>query len=94
MEAGSSDALITGTRGSILIPRFYRADRIILRPEGKPEEVLEWDEPDFDDEIREVHRCLREGLRESPRMPLSASLANMRTLDALRAQWGMKYPGE
>ena len=37
VEAGSSDALITGTKGSILIPRFYRADRIILRIDGRPD---------------------------------------------------------
>jgi predicted dehydrogenase len=91
---GSTDALITGTRGSIRIPCFYRANHIILRPDGRPEEIFEWDEPDFDGEIREIHRCLREGRTESPLMPLSESLENMQTLDTLRAQWGMKYPGE
>jgi predicted dehydrogenase len=93
-EAGSTDALVTGTKGSILIPRFYRAGRIVLRVDGRPEEVMEWEEPDFDHEIREVHRCLREGLVESPLMPHSESLANLTTLDTLRAQWGMKYPEE
>jgi len=45
-------------------------------------------------EAVEVMRCLREGRLESPGMPLDESLAIMRTLDAIRAQWGLKYPGE
>jgi predicted dehydrogenase len=34
----------------------------------------------------EVARCLREGLLESPGMPLDESVAIMRTMDAIRAQ--------
>ncbi|MCL4258224.1 MAG: Gfo/Idh/MocA family oxidoreductase [Anaerolineales bacterium] len=42
----------------------------------------------------EVRRCLQAGLLESETMPLDESLAILRTLDTLRAQWGMRYPGE
>jgi predicted dehydrogenase len=42
----------------------------------------------------EVHRCLREGLTESPDMPLDETLAIAGTLDAIRAAIGMTYPGE
>jgi hypothetical protein len=42
----------------------------------------------------EVHRCLREGLTESPIMPLDETLALAGTLDAIRAQIGLVYPGE
>jgi predicted dehydrogenase len=42
----------------------------------------------------EVRRCLLGGLLESEAMPLDESLAILRTLDTLRAQWGMRYPGE
>jgi predicted dehydrogenase len=45
-------------------------------------------------EAAEVMRCLREGELESPVMPLDESLSIMQTLDAIRAQWGLKYPGE
>jgi hypothetical protein len=41
-----------------------------------------------------MHRCLREGQIESPVMPLDETLEIMRTMDALRVQWGLKYPGE
>ncbi len=45
-------------------------------------------------ELMEVARCLREGRMESAVMPLDDSLSTMRTMDALRAQWGLVYPGE
>jgi predicted dehydrogenase len=45
-------------------------------------------------EAAEVTRAVREGRMESPRMPLDESLEIMRTLDAIRAPWGLKYPGE
>jgi len=36
--------------------------------------------------------CVR--LTESPWMPLDETLAIMRVLDTLRAQWGVRYPSE
>ena len=38
--------------------------------------------------------CLRQSRLESGIMPLDESLAIMETLDAIRAQWGLRYPGE
>ena len=38
--------------------------------------------------------CLRAGKLESDVMPLDETLAIMRTLDHIRAQWGLKYPME
>ncbi|WNS41347.1 Gfo/Idh/MocA family oxidoreductase [Paenibacillus sp. MMS20-IR301] len=45
-------------------------------------------------EAEEVGRCLQEGLTESPVMTLDESVALMKLLDGVRAQWGLKYPGE
>ena len=45
-------------------------------------------------EAAEVARCLRAGKLESDIMPLDETLAIMQTLDQLRAQWGLVYPGE
>jgi len=39
-------------------------------------------------------RRLRAGELESPAMTLDESLSIMRTLDAIRAEWGLRYPGE
>jgi predicted dehydrogenase len=41
----------------------------------------------------EVERCIREGLSESPVMPLGETVAIMETMDAIRGQIGLVYPG-
>lgn len=93
-ETKPRDAVITGTKGIIRMPHFLGADRLLVTRTGHAPETIECGAPGFDHEIREVHRCLREGLSESPLIPLDETLEIMRTMDALRAQWGMKYPGE
>lgn len=45
-------------------------------------------------QIDEFGRCLREGLTDTPVMPMEESLAILRTMDKLRAAWGLVYPGE
>jgi predicted dehydrogenase len=45
-------------------------------------------------EIIEVNRCLREGLTESPVMPLDETLALMGVLDEVRQQIGVKYDAD
>jgi hypothetical protein len=39
-------------------------------------------------------RALRAGEKESPLVPLEGTLAIMRTLDTIRGQIGVRYPGE
>jgi len=88
------EAVITGTHGIICVPHFSGADRLTVTRAGRAPETILCEEPGFEHEIREVHRCLREGMIESPLMPCDETLEIMRTMSALRAQWGMKYPGE
>jgi hypothetical protein len=38
--------------------------------------------------------CLRQGKLESSIMPLDETIEIMKTLDAIRKQWGLKYPAE
>jgi hypothetical protein len=45
-------------------------------------------------EAAEVASCVRAGKLESAVMTLDESLQIMETMDAIRAQWGMKYPME
>jgi predicted dehydrogenase len=45
-------------------------------------------------EIDEVHRCLDEGRTESDVVPLDESMALATTLDTIRADLGVVYPGE
>ncbi|MEM7737826.1 MAG: Gfo/Idh/MocA family oxidoreductase, partial [Deinococcota bacterium] len=45
-------------------------------------------------EAAEVGRCVREGLLESPTMPLAETIAIMEVMDTLRESWGLRYPQE
>lgn len=45
-------------------------------------------------EAAHVMQCLQNGRTESPVMPLDESRALLETADALRAEWGVTYPGE
>lgn len=42
-------------------------------------------------QLREVTRCIQEGLLESPTMPLSDTIRTMELLDNVRAQLGLSY---
>ncbi|MEY3601155.1 MAG: hypothetical protein RL169_399, partial [Armatimonadota bacterium] len=48
----------------------------------------------FQFEAMEIADCLRAGKTESSVMPLNDTLSVMRSLDAVRAQLGLVYPGE
>lgn len=79
------------TRGSINNPR-----ELLVR--------TGWDEPrterfdvagiGYTYELREVTRCIQQGLTESPVMPLEDSLNTMRLFDGVRSQLGIRYPND
>lgn len=91
------DAVVLGTDGRIRIhsPWFDGVALTLTRPGEKDRRIEEPRvENGFEYEVREVARCLREGLLESPVLPLDESVAIMETLDQARAQWGLRYPME
>src|SRR4051794_30903577 len=45
-------------------------------------------------QVTEVGRCLRLGLTESSALPLDETVSTMETLDEVRRQIGLRYPGE
>lgn len=90
------EALIYGTDGYIRIPDWWHAQKLILNVNGKPSETL--DIPHlgngYGHEAIEVAQCLRMGKLESATMSLDESLSIIRTMDTIRAEWGLKYPSE
>jgi predicted dehydrogenase len=94
--AGPQEMLIRGTEGYIRIAGWQRATRLTITRPGQPDEVVEmgYEGNGKNYQVAEVMRCMRAGLIESPIMPLSETLDIMSTLDAVRAPWGLKYPGE
>jgi hypothetical protein len=88
-------AVITGDQGRIEVSRpFYCPESFTLIPaNGEPREITE---PvrghGMGYEAEEVMRCLRQGLLESPVIPLDSTLDVMRTLSAVLDQLGVSYP--
>jgi len=95
-------ATVFGTAGCIdVTPPFYAAQQLRVmrgsRPwEEAPVEVLDrpWRGNRYVHQVEEVHRCLRAGLAESPVMPLDETVALVGWMDTMRAQFGLRYPGE
>lgn len=90
-------ATIMGSEGRIEIhPQWWRPARMTVQAAGKPAQDYEYPPAGngYNYEAAEVLRCLRAGEMESPIMPLDESLSIMRTMDELRARWGLRYPME
>jgi predicted dehydrogenase len=91
-------ATIVGTDARIEVdPTWYVPTSFTVL--SRDDEVLErFEEPRVGHGLRyqaaEVGRCLRAGLTESPVLPLDESRSVMATLDEVRRQIGLTYPGE
>ncbi len=91
------EALLLGTEGSIRIHSpWWKSTALTLSKTGQADEVVElpYTSNGYNYEAAEVITCLRAGKTESDIMPLDETLAIMKTMDELRAQWGLKYPME
>jgi predicted dehydrogenase len=95
--ATPQEATIMGTEGYVRIqaPWWRPKSMTIYRPGQESETV---DAPvsgnGFGYEAAEVMRCLEAGKTESDVMPLDETISVMRTMDRIRAAWGLRYPGE
>ncbi len=89
-------ARISGTDGVIEIPAFMHCPNSIkvVSPSGIEEFDGSYEGNGLRFEIEEVHRCLADGKTESATMSLDETLALAGTLDAIRAQIGLVFPGE
>jgi hypothetical protein len=90
-------AVVLGTEGSVDLGRgWWRGAQPLVLTAGGSTRTLETPKVGngYNYEAVEVGRCLREGLRESPVMPLDESVGILETLDEVRRPWGLRYPGE
>jgi predicted dehydrogenase len=96
----ANSASVTGTKGRIDVPKVWdRASTVhltVFDGGSASPEVFDFTHEGngLRHQAAEVGRCLREGLKQSPVIPLDETLAVMRTLDAVRGCIGLKYPGE
>lgn len=90
------EATILGADGWIrLTAPWWRGTQVVLHKGGQ-EQVFElpYEGNGYNCEAAEVGRLLREGKTQSDIMPLDETLSIMKTLDKLRAKFGVKYPVE
>lgn len=91
------EATILGSEGILRIGRdWHKPDRLILSKPGQPDETIDlpFEGNGYNYEATEVMACLRAGKLESATMPLDETIAIIGTLDTIRAQWCLRYPGE
>ncbi len=89
-------ARISGTDGVIAIPALMHCPNAItvMSPAGAEEIDGSYEGNGLRFEIEEVHRCLADGRTESAVISLDETVALTTTLDAIRAQIGLAFPGE
>ena len=87
--------IISGTEGYIRIDNINCPESIevwrnyeLVQKYTKPEDMVNG----YEYQVIECKRCIEEGLLESPMMPHKETISIMRQMDALRDEWGVKYP--
>jgi dihydrodiol dehydrogenase / D-xylose 1-dehydrogenase (NADP) len=92
------NAVIFGSDGKIIVhDPWYKPTRMTVYVAGKePEEiVMPLDGYNgYEFEAMEVMECINAGKLESDTISLDETLSIMQTLDAVREQWGHKFPFE
>ncbi len=92
-----NEAYILGTKGMIKIYDVFavptKASLLINKKEVETiEEPIIGNALNY--EAEEVMRCLKEGLKESPFMPLNESIEIMKVMDKIRKPWGLVYSND
>jgi predicted dehydrogenase len=89
-------AVIAGTEGRIEVAGDFYAPTsfTVIRNDGTRWTYQREVPIGLQYEAAEVARCVAAGLTESPRLTWENTLAVMRTMDEVRAQIGLVYPGE
>lgn len=93
----SQEAVISGTEARLTIKRqCWRPQELVLTRNDDSEELfsLPFTGNGFNYEAAAFMELMRKGKHESEVMPLEESIAIMETMDAIRAQWGLRYPME
>ncbi len=87
--------IVNGTEGYIRVDNVNCPERIevwrdyeLVQVHGRPEEMVNG----YEYQVKECRRCLENGLTESPMMPHEETVSIMEEMDALRKEWGVKYP--
>ncbi|MDE6318655.1 MAG: Gfo/Idh/MocA family oxidoreductase, partial [Lachnospiraceae bacterium] len=84
---GSAGCMIVENINNPEAIKIYDKDRNLLREIKVPEQIS-----GYEYEIAETIACIQEGKLECPSMPHIETIKMMRVMDALREEWGVRYP--
>jgi predicted dehydrogenase len=89
-------AAVYGSKGSLFLPQFTGAQHATITYHDGSERKLDFpfEINGFEYQIREAMACLAAGKQHSDILTPAQSVAVMRTMDEVRAIWGMKFPFE
>ncbi len=90
------NAAVFATKGEIIFPDFQVAQEMTVRMYDGDERVVKmlFDFNGFEYQIRDVNRCVKLGLNTSDVLREADSLTVLGTMDAIRASWDLRFPGE
>jgi predicted dehydrogenase len=91
------DLEILGEHGRILVHApLFRPTRLTVARLGHEDQIQDYpcEGSGYRYQALEVLRCVREGCAESAQMTLAETHAVMVTMDEIRSQIGLRYPGE
>jgi len=96
VHKASNQFAIYGSKGSIVIQEpFWGGNSVVLEVNEKQTTIHEpFLSLGFEYQIEDAVRCIRAGKLESPSMTHADTLANMRLMDTIREQVGVRYPFE
>lgn len=97
MAQTNRQGVICGDKGFVTVDNINNPQVISVYDRtctGVPVEILHVPQQitGYEYQVEACVRALEAGALECPEMPHSETLHIMRTMDALRAQWGMRYP--
>ena len=90
------EAAVFGSVGSIYLPDYQKAERLIIRPMKGEEYVMDFpfEVNGFEYQIREVNRCVLLGMSSSDVLKKEDTLDILRLMDDIRASWGLVFDCE
>lgn len=88
-------AVLSGRDGWVTIEPHYAKgpERAVVMTDGQVREITV-PSRGYEHQVEEVGRCLREGLTESPLLPLDDTVGVLEVLDTARIELGVQYPQE
>ncbi|MCH6255193.1 Gfo/Idh/MocA family oxidoreductase [Puniceicoccaceae bacterium K14] len=90
-------AEVVGEKGTITLPHLFIGANSVTLKTDEEEQTFNYDFPEIEGfrfEVEEACKCLLNGEKESSIMPLDETLVLAQTMDLIRADCGLKYPGE